>query len=192
MIISQTLYVTNRDDWRAWLQANHDVKSEVWLIYFKKHTSQPSIPYDVAVEEALCFGWIDSIVKRIDDQRYMQKFTPRKDKNNWSELNKSRVKKLITERRMTQAGLAKISPDVFVEKPPIKKAATQKEVEVPDYFKEAVITNKVAWENFNKLAPSYRKQYVGWVANAKREETRKKRLQEAKKLLSKNKKLGIK
>ena len=73
----QTLYVTDREEWRAWLQANYAQVSEIWIIYYKKHTRQPSIPYDVAVEEALCFGWIDSIVKRVDDARYMQRFTPR-------------------------------------------------------------------------------------------------------------------
>ena len=192
MITPQTLYVTNRDDWRTWLQANHAVKSEVWLIYFKKHTGQPSIPYDVAVEEALCFGWIDSTVRRIDEQKYMQRFTPRKDKSNWSELNKTRARKLIAERRMTEAGLAKINAGVIEEQSSKKKVATQKEIKVPQYFKEAIKRNKAAWENFKRLAPSYRRQYVGWVAIAKREETRKRRLEEVTELLSKNKKLGIK
>lgn len=192
MITPQTLYVTNRDDWRAWLQAHHAVESEIWLIYYKKHTGQPSIPYDVAVEEALCFGWIDSTVKRIDDQRYMQRFTPRKDNSNWSELNKTRVRKLVAQRRMTKAGLAKISAEVLAEQTPAKPRVMQKEIEIPQYFKEAIKRNKEAWENFNRLAPSYRRQYVGWVVSAKREDTRKKRLQEAKNLLSKNQKLGMK
>lgn len=192
----QTLYVANRDDWRRWLQANHAVESEVWLIYFKKHTGQPSIPYDVAVEEALCFGWIDSTVRTIDDERYMQRFTPRKDKSNWSELNKSRVRRLVAERRMTEAGLAKISPEALAEalaeQPPARTGARASEVEVPQYFIEAVSTNKRAWENFNRLAPSYRRQYVEWVMSAKREDTRRKRLKEAKERLSKNEKLGMK
>lgn len=192
MIVSQTLYVTNRDDWRAWLRVNYVRESEVWLIYYKKHTGQPSIPYDVAVEEALCFGWIDSTVKSIDEQSYMQRFTPRKDTGNWSELNKTRVRKLIAQRRMTKAGLAKISAEVLGEQTPEREDAKQKEVEVPQYFKEAIMASKAAWENFNRLAPSYRKQYVEWVASAKREDTRRKRLQEAKKLLSKNQKLGMK
>jgi uncharacterized protein YdeI (YjbR/CyaY-like superfamily) len=192
----QTLYVANRDDWRSWLQANHAIASEVWLIYFKKHTGQPSIPYDVAVEEALCFGWIDSTVRTIDDKRYMQRFTPRKDKSNWSELNKSRVRRLVAERRMTEAGLAKISAEALAEalaeQPPARKDARASGVEVPQYFIEAVRTNKRAWENFNRLAPSYRRQYVEWVMSAKREDTRRKRLKEAKERLSKNEKLGMK
>ena len=107
MKISKTLYVTDRADWRAWLERHHKSESEVWLIYYKKQTGLPRIPYDDAVEEALCFGWIDSIVKRIDDEKFAQRFTPRKAKSNWSELNRERVKKLIKEGRMTEAGRAK-------------------------------------------------------------------------------------
>ncbi|MGB2982026.1 MAG: hypothetical protein WBC77_12350, partial [Candidatus Zixiibacteriota bacterium] len=103
--MSKTLYVTNRDDWRAWLRKNHSSQKEVWLIYYKKHTGKPRIPYDDAVEEALCYGWIDSTIKRIDEEKYAQKFTPRSEKSNWSELNKRRAKKMIREGRMTQAGL---------------------------------------------------------------------------------------
>jgi uncharacterized protein YdeI (YjbR/CyaY-like superfamily) len=103
-----TLHVTTRNEWRAWLAEHHDTEKEVWLISYKKHTGRPQIPYDEAVEEALCFGWIDSLVKTIDEERFAQKFTPRKMKNNWSESNKRRVKKLVREGRMTQAGLSKI------------------------------------------------------------------------------------
>ena len=108
MEITKTLYITNRVDWRAWLERNNDTEKEVWLIYYKKHTGKPRIPYDDAVEEALCFGWIDSTVKRVDDEKFAQKFTPRKNKSNWSDLNKKRAKKMIREGRMTKAGLTKI------------------------------------------------------------------------------------
>lgn len=188
----QTLYVTGREEWRAWLQANHAQVSEIWIIYYKKHTRQPSIPYDVAVEEALCFGWIDSTAKRIDDARYMQRFTPRKDITNWSEPNKVRVRKLIAERRMTEAGLSKISAEVIAECARSQAPRTKKVLVVPPYFKKALAADKRAWENFNKLAPSYKRQYIEWVASAKREETRAKRLEETKELLSQNKKLGMK
>ena len=188
----QTLYVTDREEWRAWLQANYAQVSEIWIIYYKKHTLQPSIPYDVAVEEALCFGWIDSIVKRVDDARFMQRFTPRKDTGNWSEPNKVRVRKLIAERRMTEAGLSKISAEVLAECARPQAPRTKKVLVVPPYFKKALAADKRAWENFNKLAPSYKRQYVEWVASARREETRAKRLEETKELLSQNKKLGMK
>src|SRR5579872_2165348 len=104
----KTLYLTNREEWRAWLAKHHAAETEVWLIYYKKQTAKPRIPYEHAVEEALCFGWIDSIVRRIDDERFAQKFTPRRDRTKWSLSNKQRMQILIREGRMTQAGLAKI------------------------------------------------------------------------------------
>ncbi len=193
MKISKTLYVTNRTDWRAWLQRHHKSESEVWLIYYKKHTGRPRIPYNDAVEEALCFGWIDSIVKRIDDEKYVQRFTPRRDNSEWSELNKERVKNLIKEGRMTEAGRAKLNEEVLrAKKRPSLKKAGDNEFTVPGYFKEALMRNNMAWENFKNLAPSYRRNYIRWVGDAKKQETRDRRLKEAVGLLALNKKLGIK
>ena len=102
------LYVTNRGQWREWLSTNHATKDGIWLIFYKKETSRPSIAYEIAVEEALCFGWIDSIIKKIDAARYARKFTPRSDKSYWSQLNKKRAAKMIRRGRMTEVGLAKI------------------------------------------------------------------------------------
>src|SRR5262249_60030780 len=95
----------------------HQSETEVWLIYYKKPSGQPRIPYDDAVEEALCFGWVDSIVKRIDDAKFAQKFTPRRGRTRWSALNKRRLRKLIREGRMTPAGLAKIDRAMLGDKP---------------------------------------------------------------------------
>jgi uncharacterized protein YdeI (YjbR/CyaY-like superfamily) len=92
--ISATLYVRDRPEWRAWLEQNHASKDEVWLRYYKKHTGKPSVPYHDAVEEALCFGWIDSTVRSIDTEAYAQRFTPRRAKSKWSETNKERVRRL--------------------------------------------------------------------------------------------------
>ena len=102
------IYVSTREDWRAWLEENHDREKEIWLIYYKKPSGKPRVAYDDAVEEALCFGWIDSTIRKLDEDRYMQKFTPRNPGSVWSELNKRRVEKMIREGRMTQAGLSKI------------------------------------------------------------------------------------
>jgi uncharacterized protein YdeI (YjbR/CyaY-like superfamily) len=192
MNTSKTLYVTNRGDWRAWLERNHETEKEVWLIYYKKHTNRPRIPYDDAVEEALCFGWIDSIVQRIDDERYAQKFTPRKNNSKWSELNKRRIRKLLQEGKMTQAGLEKIGDGVLKAEERSKSERKTKELVIPSYLSEALRANKNAWENFNNLAPSYRRQYAGWIAIAKKEETRSRRIREAIELLARNEKLGIK
>lgn len=181
MIMS--LYVTNRDEWRSWLEEHYSTESEVWLLFYKKGTGTPSIPYNDAVEEALCFGWIDSIIKRIDDEKYVRKFTPRKKKSKWSELNIKRVKKMIKASKMTEAGLAKFD-ETAVEK--------KVEVVISPEIKEALQSNETVWENFMKLAPSYKNQYIGWIMDAKREKTRKKRLKEVITVLEKNEKLGMK
>jgi len=191
MRIPKTLYVTNRDDWRAWLEQNHEAEKEVWLIYYKKHTRRPSIPYDDAVEEALCFGWIDSIVQRIDNERYAQKFTPRKNNSRWSESNKRRVRKLLEAGKMTPAGLAKIGDGVLGAEERSKPESEAKGPVIPEYLEEALRVNGKAWENFNSLAPSYRRQYIGWIMAAKKAETRDRRIREATELLMRNEKLGM-
>jgi uncharacterized protein YdeI (YjbR/CyaY-like superfamily) len=190
MGISQTLYVTSRVEWRTWLAKHHSSQSEVWLVYYKKHTGVPRIPYDDAVEEALCFGWIDSIVKRIDDAKFAQKFTPRKDRTKWSALNKKRVRKLIKEGRMTEVGLAKVDFAALDEEPQANPA--RRKLPLPRFVKQALMANPKAWEHFQNLAPSYRRHYIGWIMHAKKEETRLRRLKEAIALLEQNQKLGLK
>jgi uncharacterized protein YdeI (YjbR/CyaY-like superfamily) len=187
---SKTLYVTSRDEWRAWLANHYESATEVWLIYYKKHTGRPRIPYDHAVEEALCFGWIDSIVRRIDDEKFAQKFTPRRDRTKWSAPNKRRVRKLIREGRMTEAGLAKIDLAVLGEESQANQS--KGDLDIPRFVKRALMASPRAWEHFQDLAPSYRRQYIGWVTGAKKEETRERRLREAVSLLEQNKKLGLK
>ena len=186
----ETLYFEDRAAWRAWLEENHASQREVWLVYYKKHTKRPRVPYDDAVEEALCFGWIDSIVRRLDDDSYLQKFTPRRNKSNWCESNVKRARKLIGEGRMTKAGFDAIAEGAldarFAPKP------KSKEVEVPRFVSDTLKKTPRAFENFNALAPSYRREYVNWITQAKRDETRERRLREAARLLSENKKLGTK
>jgi uncharacterized protein YdeI (YjbR/CyaY-like superfamily) len=186
-----TLHPTTRPAWRAWLAANHDRETEIWLIYSKRHTNAPRVEYDEAVEEALCFGWIDSIVRTIDADRYAQKFTPRKAKSKWSALNLERFARMVREGKMTAAGLAKAPPEdagAAIPKPP----AGEGEEAVPSYLEEALRENGTAWTNFSQFAPSYRRLYVRWIEDAKREETRRKRLAEAVSLLARNQKLGLK
>lgn len=253
MEMRKTLYVTSREEWRGWLSKHHESVAEVWLIFYKKHTDRPRISYDDAVEEALCFGWIDSIVKRIDEEKFAQKFTPRRDSSKWSALNKRRLRKLMRERRMTEAGLAKIDPSTRdevataapreedVELPRFVKQALMEDAQawknfqsltparrrayvrlimdakkdetrerrlreaislltqsqgdlgdVPRFVKRALMASGKAWENFQNLAPSYRRHYVGWIMHAKKDETRERRLREAVSLLEQNKKLGLK
>jgi uncharacterized protein YdeI (YjbR/CyaY-like superfamily) len=190
MPISKTLHVTNRDEWRAWLVEHHTTETEVWLIYFKKQSGQDRIPYDEAVEEALCFGWIDSIVKRIDEDQYAQKFTPRRDYTKWSRLNQARMRKLVENGRMTEFGLAKYQPSPSNDRPPGERVRA--EPEPARFVEEAFAASPTAWKNFQALPPSHRRNYLGWIMAAKREETRLRRLQEAVSLLEQNKKLGLK
>jgi len=190
MEISRTLYVSNRRDWRKWLEENYNTQNEVWLIYYKKHSGKDRIPYDDAVEEALCFGWIDSIIKKIDDERFAQKFTPRKNNNKWSELNIKRMKKMIKEEKMTDAGLNKFDKTLLNNDRDMKVKSS--ELTVPPYLEEVLKNNEKAFLNFNNLAPTYKKQYILWIGDAKKEETRKKRINEAIELLTDNKKLSMK
>jgi uncharacterized protein YdeI (YjbR/CyaY-like superfamily) len=184
--ISRRLHVTTRARWRAWLERHHDIESEIWLVYNKKNTGRPRVAYDDAVEEALCFGWIDGITKRIDENRYAQRFTPRKEKSQWSDSNRRRFAKLVKEGRMTPAGMARRPKRSFVSsRPPAAHA-------VPAYIRRALGENREAKRFFAGLAPSYRRLYVRWIDSAKREETRQKRLREAIRLLARNRKLGLK
>lgn len=113
MEISETIYVTTGDEFRKWLLKNHKNKKEIWLIQYKKATKKPSINYVDAVEEALCFGWIDGLEKSMDAERYALRFSPRRPKSNWTETNKERARKLIAAGKMTEAGLATLPPDVI-------------------------------------------------------------------------------
>jgi len=115
MQIGETIYVTTREDFRNWLIANHQTRKEIWLIRYKKSTKKPSIDYVEAVEEAICFGWIDSTEKSMDVERYATRFSPRRPRSNWTGTNKERARRLIAEGKMTAAGLETLPPDVIAE-----------------------------------------------------------------------------
>ena len=112
MEIGETLYVTQREDFRKWLDDNHKSKKEIWLIQYKKAAKKPSINYVEAVEEALCFGWIDNTEKSMDAERYATRFSPRRPKSNWTETNKERARRMIAEGKMTEAGYTTLPSDV--------------------------------------------------------------------------------
>lgn len=169
---------------------NHAAASELWLIFYKKSTGKKYLPYEEAVQEALCFGWIDSKVRKIDEEKFMQKYTPRKDKSLWADSNKKRVKKLIQQGLMTQAGLNKIeiakqngSWEIIDE--------IEKIDELPEDLHKALRKNKKAEENFGKFTPSQKKQYLWWLLSAKKEETRKKRVEEIVRRSAENIKPGM-
>ncbi len=190
--LKRTCTASTPAQWRAWLRKHHKTETEVWLVFFKRHTEKPRVSYSDAVEEALCFGWIDSTIRRIDSERYAQKFTPRRITSKWSALNKRRVVKLIKEGRMTAAGFAKLtysdSGDDYGR--PIQRSARLPSM--PPRLRQALAKNRKAREFFHGLAPSYRRNYILWVSAAKKEETLKRRLKESIDLLAKQKTLGLK
>ena len=184
------LHFKETADWREWLKKNHDKAKGIWMLFYKKHTGKPSVEYENAVQEALCYGWIDSIIKKLDEEKYLRKFTPRKNKSNWSDLNKKRVQLLLKEGRMTKFG------EIEVENAKkngewYKPDNDRNNLKMPSELKAALQKNKVAKKNFNELAPSYKKRYMGWIGSGKRQETREKRVKEAIKLLEKGNKLGM-
>lgn len=182
----KTLDVRSRPEWRNWLQEHYDSESEIWLVFHKRHTAEASISYDCAVEEALCFGWIDSIVTRLDDDRYARKFTPRKPDSRWSTINRQRYADLKASRLLAAPGLERAPTGRSGDAPRPSASA------IPSYIEKQLKADARAWEYFGRLAPSYRRLYVGWIDSAKREETKKKRLREAISLLAAGKKLGLK
>ncbi len=189
-------YFKNAREFRNWLKFNFDKSPGIWMIYYKKHVIMECISYDEALEEALCFGWIDSLIKKLDDDKYVRKFTPRKDHTKWSEFNKQKVFELIDQGRMTQAGLEKaeifLKSDEVGNKEHQSKEKKSKDFEVPDFIIKEFQKDMTALINFKALAPSHKKQYVLWINSAKTEVTRMKRIHEAVQLLKDNKKLGLK
>lgn len=181
----------NRDEWRDWLEENHDKEKEIWLAYYKKHTQKPTISYIESVEEAICFGWIDGIKKRIDDEKYVHRFTPRKLNSKWSPVNIEIAKKMIGEGRMANAGLTAFGQRKEYDKDFLKLRSSVAENFTPE-IEQVLRKNETAWINFIKLASNHRKQYILWINSAKKDETKQKRLMEAIKLLEQNKKTGMK
>lgn len=183
----------NRKQWRQWLEKNHSSSPGVWFTYYKKETGMPRVGYEEAVEEALCFGWIDSLPRKLDEERTMLKFTPRKTKSVWSQLNKSRIEKLIANKQMMPAGLASIdlamkngSWDVLTAS---DNAARNNEM--PADLLKLFAKNKNAKSNFQNFSFSIRKQFLSWIDSAKRPETRVTRLKQTVLMAAANKKPGL-
>jgi uncharacterized protein YdeI (YjbR/CyaY-like superfamily) len=185
------LFCRNSSQWRKWLQKNHAGENEIWLVFYKDNSMEQSLDYDGALEEALCFGWIDSIIKRIDEAKYVRKFSRRKPTSSWSMRNKAIIKKLIQENRMADPGFASIEV-AKANGSWTKPAGPKITAEVPDVFQIALDANKDAKEYFNALSPSHRSRYIMWIANAKKKDTIQKRVAEAISLLEKKKQLGLK
>jgi uncharacterized protein YdeI (YjbR/CyaY-like superfamily) len=180
-----TLQVRSRQQWRTWLTHHHTSSPGVWLVRYKTHTSMKLIPYEDVVREALCFGWIDSLVKRLDDDRYVLKVTPRQPTSKWSDINRKRWAELKAAGLLTSAGLAASPTDnSYAPRPVIP--------DLPVYIAKALKADFKAWEFFRELAPTYRRDFVVWIHTAKRSDTREMRIRESIRLLAARKKLGLK
>jgi uncharacterized protein YdeI (YjbR/CyaY-like superfamily) len=177
MKITKSFTPKNQSDWRKWLEKNHDREQEVWLVYFKPASGKSGVDYETSVEEALCFGWIDSIIQKIDEEKYARKFNPRRMDSKWSETNKRRVAKVIGEGRMTEAGMAKVTFDakkVDISRSKLKKSKPP--LEIPEKIQQALKSYPKVWDVFQKLAPSHKRNYILWLMDAKKTETFEKRL----------------
>ncbi len=188
----KTIHPKNRKQWREWLEKNHQTSPGVWFTYYKKETGKPRVHYAEAVEEALCFGWIDSLPRKLDEERTMLKFTPRKPKSVWSKLNKTRIEQLINDKLMMPAGAACIaiakqngSWDTLTASD--TAAATN---QLPDDLAKFFAKNKKAKENFHQFSMSIRKQFLAWIDSAKRPETRMQRIKQTVLMAAANKKPG--
>jgi uncharacterized protein YdeI (YjbR/CyaY-like superfamily) len=184
--VTDGVYFSSPEEFRAWLEEHHQAQTEVWVGYWKKATGKPSLTWSQAVDQALCFGWIDGVLRRVDDERHVQRFTPRKPTSNWSAINIAKVEQLRAEGLMRPAGEA-----AFARRRDASEAVTsaQREAESGIYSyeqrdkaaldpqqEERFRANAAAWENFMAMPPSYRKMALWWVVSAKRPETRERRL----------------
>jgi len=186
--MGNSLHFENRENWRSWLEKNHDREAWAWLSFYKKGGGKKGITLAESVEEAICFGWIDGKLRKVDDLSFIVRFSPRKAKSVWSMINKERAERLVGSGRMTSMGLAKISE--------AKEAGTWDNAytnrtrdKMPADLREALMKDMRAWKHFHGFANTYRNMYVGWIANAKTNETRNKRIEKVVEQAIKNKKL---
>jgi len=185
-----TVQVDDAAKWRSWLSKNHLKSQGVWLVFQRKETGKPSPTYDDALDWALAYGWIDSIIRKIDEEKYARKFTPRKPWSIWSSSNINRVQRLEQEGKMTWWGMEAFSKRTS-EKSLSEKFSPQ-DFKIPSDLEKALRANPRAWSNFEQYTPSYRKRYLMWISSAKKSETREMRIREAVDLISKNVKALLK
>lgn len=178
------LYFKNAHEWRNWLHNNHQSATKVYLIFYSVSSGIESMRWEEAVQVAICYGWIDSTVKKLDENRRRQMFTPRKEKSVWSKLNKKYIEKLIAENLMHESGLRKIE---IAKQNGSWESLDQVENHIlPEDLSLAFEQNPMALNNYNSFSPSYRKSYLYWLNQAKKPETRAKRIAEILSLCEQN------
>ena len=186
------IHPKTRSQWRQWLEKNHSTSPGIWLIYYKTETGNRKFSYADAVEEALCFGWIDSLPRKLDDKRAMLKYSPRKPKSVWSKINKERIDRLIKNKMMTDAGLAKIELAKINGSWNTLNASDlhADNNTLPSDLENALSKDKTALNNFKSFSTSYRKQFLFWIDSAKRPETRQARVKQTVLMAAANRKPG--
>lgn len=188
MHLGKTFYAKNRKEWRAWLAKHHKTAPDIWLIYYKKNSGKPRVSYNHAVEEALCYGWIDSIAKPIDEKRWAQRFSPRRPRSKLSDMNRERVRRLIRAGRMTKAGLASIAHAFDHKKDTKKRLPTT----IPADIQRQLKKDPATWRNFQRFPASYKRIRIGWIAAARhRPEILGQRLRYFLKMTAQNKRFGM-
>jgi len=187
----ETLEARDRAEWRRWLARHHAKASEIWLVFHKVNAGGPTLSYDESVEEALCFGWVDSLIRRLDESRYARKFTPRKPGSRWSASNKARAEKMIGAGLMKPAGLALVEHAKRSGEWSGADAAPAG-ASMTGELLEALAGNARARANFDRLPPSLRKRYAAWVGSGKRADTRARRSRELVEVLARGERLGLK
>jgi uncharacterized protein YdeI (YjbR/CyaY-like superfamily) len=180
MEIRNTLYVTRRKDWRKWLREHYKTEKEVWLVYYRKETGKPRIAYNDAVEEALCFGWIDSTHKSLDKKRTAQRFSPRKPNSPYSPANKERLRKLLKQRK------------VIKEVRETLAGVLEEQFRIPEDILQAIQSSQQAWKNFQNFSEAYKRIRIGFIDGARnRPEEFQKRLRYFIKMTELNKLYGF-
>ena len=178
------LYFKNHIEWRNWLHENHAIHSAVELIFYKVDSEMESMRWEEAVKVAICYGWIDSTVRKLDEERRKQTFTPRKDKSVWSKVNKNYIIELIENGLMHESGLRKI--EIAKQNGSWESLDAVENLEIPDDLQIEFDKNKIAFENYNNFSKTYRKSYLYWLNQAKRLETRQNRINEIISLCERN------
>jgi uncharacterized protein YdeI (YjbR/CyaY-like superfamily) len=173
--LSDGIYFASPDQFRAWLEQHHDSATEVWLGYWKKHTGRPSLTWSQAVDEALCFGWIDGVLRRVDDERHVQRFTPRKPTSNWSAVNIAKVEQLRAEGRMRPAGEAAFARR-RQERSGVYSYEQRDKAALEPEQDERFRADAAAWAYWTAAPAGYRRMATWWVVSAKKPETRERRL----------------
>ena len=177
-------YFKNATEWRNWLHENHHSSKGVYLIFYKVSSAFESMRWEEAVQVAICYGWIDSTVRKIDEESRKQFFSPRKDKSVWSKLNKSYIEKLLESGLMHESGLKKI--EIAKQNGSWESLDAVEDLLIPEDLLEAFHQNKLAFDNYHNFSPSYRKNYLYWLNLAKGAETRRKRIEEIIQLCAQN------